>query len=68
MNFTLLHFRFTLKNKDNIEVNILNYGGVIKNIYMPDKDGKVVDIALGYDSLEGKHYIQLNGPAHEIAP
>ena len=45
--------RYILKNK-NLEVHILNYGGIVKNILMPDKDGKVQDIALGYDTLDGK--------------
>ena len=48
--------RYTLKNKNNLEVNILNYGGIVKNVFTPDKDGKLLDIALGYDSLEGKSW------------
>lgn len=44
-------YQFTLKNK-NIEIHILNYGGIVKNILMPDKDGKVEDISLGYDTFE----------------
>ena len=50
----LISDRYTLKNK-NLEVHILNYGGIVKNILMPDKDGKVQDIALGYDTLEGRY-------------
>ena len=33
---------------------MLNYGCVIYEIKTPDKDGKVVDINLGYDHLKGK--------------
>ena len=50
--------RYTLKNKNNLEVNILNYGGIVKNVFTPDKDGKLLDIALGYDSLDGKSWFQ----------
>jgi len=42
---------FTLKNKNNVEVYITNYGGRIVSIWVPDKDGKITDIVLGYDQL-----------------
>lgn len=45
-------FMFTLKS-DEITVNILNFGCVVKDILVPDKTGKVVDVCLGYDSFEG---------------
>lgn len=43
---------FTLKNTQ-VEVRILDYGGIITNIYVPDKSGKVEDIALGFDAFKG---------------
>ena len=40
---------YTLKN-EFLEVNILNYGGVIQKIMMPDKNGKFENIVLkGYE-------------------
>lgn len=45
-------YRYTFKNKNNVEVRILNYGGIITNIFTPDKTGRVEDIALGYDTFE----------------
>ena len=44
---------YILKNKNGMEVSFLNYGAIIKDILVPDKNGKVADIALGYDNLEG---------------
>ena len=44
---------YTLKNKNGVVVKITNYGGIITSISTPDKDGKVEDIVLGYDSLKG---------------
>jgi aldose 1-epimerase len=32
---------FTLKNKNGVEVTILNYGGIISKLMVPGKDGKV---------------------------
>ena len=43
-------FKYTLKNKD-LEISILNYGGIITEIIMPDKDGKNENIVLGYDNI-----------------
>jgi aldose 1-epimerase len=45
-------YLFTLTNKHGIQVKITNYGGIITQILMPDKNGKSGDIVLGYDSLQ----------------
>ena len=36
-----------------MEVKITNYGGIITSVLVPDKDGKMEDVVLGYDNLEG---------------
>ncbi len=43
--------KYTLKNHNGLEVSFLDLGGVITNIMMPDKDGNVDDIVLGYDNV-----------------
>jgi len=45
-------FEFTLTNKNGIEVKILNYGGIVTKLIVPDKNGNFEDIVLGYDSLQ----------------
>ncbi|XP_052058360.1 galactose mutarotase-like [Mytilus californianus] len=45
-------FQYTLQNKNNVKVQIINFGGIITNIFVPDKNGKIADITLGYDSLD----------------
>ena len=42
-----------LRNKHNVEVEVLNYGGYIRAFRVPDKDGNVKDVVLGYDTLAG---------------
>ena len=32
-------------------VKVLNYGGIVTHILVPDKNGELTDVALGYDSL-----------------
>lgn len=47
---------YTLTNAGGMEVHVTNYGGIITSIKTPDRDGKLGDITLGYDSLQG--YLQ----------
>ena len=41
---------YTLKN-DFLEVEILNYGGIIRKISFPDKNGKVENVVLNLNSI-----------------
>ena len=53
-------FQYTLTNKNGMVVKILNYGGTVTDIITPDKNGKMGDVVLGYDSLAG--YRQTGNP------
>lgn len=44
---------FSLANDQGMEIRIINYGGIISSIKVPDRDGKLDDVVLGHDSLEG---------------
>lgn len=43
---------YTLKNSNGIEVEVLNYGGIIRIISLPDREGKFENCVLGFDHLE----------------
>jgi len=43
---------FTLSNSNGMSVKIINYGGIIVSIKVPDKYGKIDDVTLGFDTLE----------------
>lgn len=43
---------FVLKNKNNMEVCITNFGGRIVSVMVPDKDGVMRDVVLGFDSIQ----------------
>ena len=43
---------YTLKNAKGMEVHILNYGGIIQKILTPDRNGKVEDVVLGFETLQ----------------
>ncbi len=42
---------YTLKNKAGMEVKLTNYGATITSIKTADRDGKMDDIALGYNDV-----------------
>ena len=42
---------YTLKNQNGMEVCITNYGGRIVSLCVPDKEGKLVDVVLGFDNI-----------------
>lgn len=44
---------YTLHNSKGAEAKIMTYGGIVQSLTMPDKNGKLADIVLGYDNLQG---------------
>ncbi|MBB6109609.1 aldose 1-epimerase [Mucilaginibacter lappiensis] len=44
---------YTLKNKNGITATFTNYGGRIVSLLVPDKNGKLTDVVLGFESVEG---------------
>ncbi|MCX2574952.1 aldose epimerase family protein [Pedobacter sandarakinus] len=42
---------YTLKNKNNAEAIFTNYGGRLVSLLMPNKDGKMVDVVVGFKSV-----------------
>jgi len=44
---------YKLKNKNGMEVHVTNFGAIITSILVPDRDGKMGDIALGYNDVSG---------------
>lgn len=43
---------FTLRNTSGMEVQIMNYGGIITKILTPDKNGAIEDVVLGFETLD----------------
>jgi aldose 1-epimerase len=44
---------YTLTNPAGLTARIMTYGGIIVSLDVPDRDGKLGDIVLGFDSLAG---------------
>jgi len=44
---------FTLNNGRGMTVTITNYGGIVQSINVPDRHGKIANVALGFPNLAG---------------
>lgn len=43
---------YTLTNTNGMTVKITNYGGIVTSLQVPDKNGQLEDVVLGFDSLD----------------
>jgi aldose 1-epimerase len=44
---------YTLTNAGGVQATITTYGGIVVTLRVPDRDGKLSDVVLGYDNLDG---------------
>lgn len=44
--------RYSLKNSQGMEVQIMNYGAIITKILVPDKNNVMEDVVLGFDNVD----------------
>ena len=43
---------FTLKNQKGLQAKIINFGGVIQELLVPDRNGELADVVLGFNTIE----------------
>ena len=52
---------YTLRNTNGMTVRVSDLGGIVTEVLVPDRNGNLVDVVLGYDSLaayvEGSAYL-----------
>ena len=46
-------YLYTLTNSHGLRARITNYGAILVSMEVPDKNGKLADITLGFDKLDG---------------
>ncbi|MEF9942014.1 MAG: aldose epimerase family protein [Lachnospiraceae bacterium] len=44
---------YTFTNKNQMEMSVSDYGATLVNVLVPDKNGDLCDVVLGYDSVQG---------------
>lgn len=52
--------QYSIQNTRGMVVKVINYGGTITDIIVPDREGNFENVVLGFDSLTG--YLQTNNP------
>jgi aldose 1-epimerase len=60
-------YGYHLTNTAGMEVCVMNYGAVIRNIIVPDKNGVKRDVALGFDTLE-EYFINRGSVGATVGP
>jgi aldose 1-epimerase len=51
-------FLYTLTSDTGMTMSVTNYGGIVTSFFAPDRTGKMDDIVLGYDNVDG--YVKNN--------
>ncbi len=44
---------YTLTNTKGVQAQITNFGGIVTSLLVPDRSGRLGDVVLGFDSLDG---------------
>ena len=57
-------YRYTLKNANGMKVQILTYGGIVQDIWVPGQNGQAADVTLGFKTLAD--YVKFDSPP--VAP
>src|SRR6185437_5916849 len=53
-------FRYTMTNRDCMQVRVITYGATVQSITVPDRHGDLTDVALGFKTLAD--YVNLASP------
>ena len=43
---------YLITAKNGMQAELLDYGATIRTLLVPDKNGKLVDVVLGYDTID----------------
>ena len=45
-------YLYTLESQSGMKITVTDFGAALVNLYVPDKDGKLRDVVLGYDDVK----------------
>lgn len=51
--------RFTWRNSSRVSVQVITYGATITSMKIPDKNGTIDDIVMGFNNMDGNDYFYL---------
>lgn len=58
---------YSLSNEKGLKAEVMNYGAILMNLYVPNKKGRIEDITPGYDRLE-KYFSNSNFFGASVGP
>ena len=54
--------QFILTNTNGCRASLLDFGAIIQSLWVPDRNGELADVVLGYPDMTG--YLSANNPRH----
>ncbi|MFO7178833.1 MAG: aldose epimerase family protein [Pseudomonadota bacterium] len=60
---------YTLINRNGAVLKVTTYGAIVTELHVPDRDGKLADVVLGFDTVDGylKHNVFLGATVGRVA-
>ncbi len=58
---------YSIKNENGFTAEVTNFGAILVNLFMPDKQGNMVDVVLGHDNIE-KYLINIGYFGATVGP
>lgn len=58
---------YSISNENGFQADVMNYGAILANLFVPNKRGKVADVTLGYDNLK-KYFTNSNFFGASVGP
>ena len=47
-------FLYTCRNANGLVMKVMTYGAIVVALETPDRDGKLANVTMGFESLDGK--------------
>lgn len=45
-------YKYTIHNQQGASISVLNYGAILQSVCVPDEKGNLIDVVLGFDTIE----------------
>lgn len=45
-------YKYWMENRNGMKAAVMNFGGILTNLFVPDSHGDVTDVVLGFDTFE----------------
>ncbi|HKM05015.1 MAG TPA: aldose epimerase family protein [Lachnospiraceae bacterium] len=60
-------YLYTLENRNGVKAQVTDFGAILVNLFVPNKEGKMDDVVLGYDKLQD-YFVNASNFGSTIGP